>query len=72
MKLISFGYEKDFNLLPQFPVFIKPNTQKSLALYQLEAVPVSIKNNSVEADYYTMGACQQGLFGCDRTKIIFL
>ena len=43
MKLVSFGYDKDFNLLLQFPVFTEPYTQKPLALHQLETVPVAIK-----------------------------
>ena len=34
MKLISFGYDKDFNLILQFQVFIEPHPQKPLALYQ--------------------------------------
>ena len=31
MKLITFCYVKDFNILLQFPEFTEPYTQKSLA-----------------------------------------
>ena len=47
MKLISLGYDKDFNLLLQFPEFIEPYTQKPLALYQLKTIPVPIKNKNM-------------------------
>ena len=40
MKLVSFGIEKDKNLIIQFPVFTQPYIQKQLILYQMETVPV--------------------------------
>ena len=46
MKLSSFVYDKDFNLLLQFPVFMEPYTQKPVALYQLETAPFPIKDNN--------------------------
>ena len=39
MKQVSFDYDKDFNMLLQFPVFIEPYTLKPLGLYHLEIVP---------------------------------
>ena len=42
MELISFGYNRDFNVLLQFPVYVKLYTQKPLALYQIGTVPVPI------------------------------
>ena len=39
MKLLTFGIDKDRNLM-QFPVFIQPYTQQPLLLYQMETVPV--------------------------------
>ena len=53
MKLISFGYDKDFNLLLKFPVFTEPYTHEPLALYQLEKVPVLIKDYNTKANSYT-------------------
>ena len=40
MQLVTFGIDSDMNLVIQFPVFIKPYTQKPLILYQLETIPV--------------------------------
>ena len=42
MQLVTFGIDKDMNLIIQFPVFIQPYTQKPLILYQLETVPVPV------------------------------
>ena len=53
MKLITFGIDKDMNLVTQFPVFIQPYTQKPLILYQLETVPVPILDRNNEAQSYT-------------------
>ena len=36
MQLVTFGIDKDKNLIIQFPVFIQPYTQQPLILYQLE------------------------------------
>ena len=55
MKLVSFSYNKDFNLLFQFPIYIEPYTQKPLVLYQLESVPVPIKDNT-ETNLYTLNS----------------
>ena len=44
MQLVTFGIDKDKNLIIQFPVFIQPYTQQPLILYQIETVPVPIKN----------------------------
>ena len=41
MQLVTFGIDRDENLIIQFPVFIQPYTQP-LILYQLETVPVPI------------------------------
>ena len=42
MQLVTFGIDKDKNLIVQFPVFIQPYTQQPLVLCQLETVPVPI------------------------------
>ena len=52
MQLITFGIDKDMNLVIQFPVFIQPYTQKPLVLYQLETVPVPILDRKNEAQSY--------------------
>ena len=52
MQVITFGIDKDMNLVIQFPVFIQPYTQKPLVLYQLETVPVPILDRNNEAQSY--------------------
>ena len=53
MKLVTFGVDKDRNLIIQFPVFIKPYTQQPLILYQLETVPVPIIDQNTQTQSYT-------------------
>ena len=52
MQLVTFGIDKDMNLIIQFPVFIQPYTQKPLILYQLETVPVPILDKNTKAQSY--------------------
>ena len=53
MKLVMFGIDQDRNLIIQFPVFVQPNTQEPLTLYQIETVPVLILDMNKRADSYT-------------------
>ena len=53
MQLVTFGMDKDKNLIIQFPVFIQPYTQQPLILYQLETVPVPIIDQNMQAQSYT-------------------
>ena len=53
MQLVTFGIDKDMNLVIQFLVFIQLYTQKPLILYQLETVPVPILDTNTEAQSYT-------------------
>ena len=53
MQLVTFGIDRDKNLIIQFPVFIQPYTQQSLILYQLETVLVPIIDQNTQADLYT-------------------
>ena len=52
IQLVTFGINKDKNLIIQFPVFIQPYTQQPLILYQLETVPVPIigQNTQVQSN----------------------
>ena len=52
MQLVTFGVDKDMNLVIQFPIFIQPYTQKPLILYQLETVPVPILDRNTKAQSY--------------------
>ena len=53
MQLVTFGIDKDMNLVIQFPVFIQPYTQKPLILYQLETVPFPVLDRNTKAHPYT-------------------
>ena len=53
MQLVTFGINKDKNLIIQFPVFIQPYTQQPLILYQLETVPVPIIDQNTQVQSYT-------------------
>ena len=61
MQLVTFGIDRDTNLVIQFPVFIQQYIQKPLILYQLETVPVPMLDTNTEAQSYTHPACQQTL-----------
>ena len=53
MHLVTFGIEREMNLVIQFLVFIQPYIQKPLTLYQLETVPVPILDTNKDAQSYT-------------------
>ena len=53
MKLVTFGIDRDRNLIVQFPVFIQQFTQQLLILYQIDMVPVPIIDQNTQAHSYT-------------------
>ena len=53
MQLVTFGIDREMNLVIKFPVFIQPCIQRPLILYQLETVPVPIPDTNMEAQSYT-------------------
>ena len=53
MPLVTFGVDKNMNLVIQFPIFIQPYIQEPLLLYQIETVPVPILDTNTEANSYT-------------------
>ena len=53
MKLVTFGIDKNWNLIIQFPIFVQPYTQQPLILYQLETVPVPIVDEKSNMQLYT-------------------
>ena len=52
-KLVTFGINKERNLIIQFPVFIEPHTQLPLILYHIEIVLVPIIDQNSHAQPYT-------------------
>ena len=53
MPLVTFGVDRNMNLVIQFPIFIQPYIQELLLLYQIETVPVPILDTNTEANSYT-------------------
>ena len=53
MKLVTFGIDKERNLIIQPPVFIQPYMQQPLILYQIETVPVPNIDQNTQAHSYT-------------------
>ena len=53
MKLVTFGIDRDQNLIIKFPIFVQPYTQQLLILYQLETIPVPIVDENLNAQSYT-------------------
>ena len=52
MKLVTFGIDKNRNLIIQFSVFIQPYTHQPLILYQIETVPIPIIDQNKQAQSY--------------------
>ena len=52
MKLVTFGIDDRRNLIVQFPVFVHPQGQQHLILYQLETVPVPTVDKNEQAQSY--------------------
>ena len=53
MQLVTFGIDREMNLVIQLLVFTQPCIQKPFILYQLETVPVPILDTKREAQSYT-------------------
>ena len=54
MQLVTFGIDKDRNLIIQLPIFVQQYTQQPLILHQLETVPVPIIDQNDKAQSYTI------------------
>ena len=52
LQLVTFGIDKDKNLIVQFPVFIQPYTKQPLILYQIETVLVPVIYQNTHAQSY--------------------
>ena len=69
MKLISFGIDRNRNLIIQFPIFMQSYTQQPLILYQLETVPVPIVDKNTKADSFTQLPDQETLLSFEYRNI---
>ena len=72
VQLVTFGINRDMNIVIQFPVFIQPYTQKPLILYQLETVPVPILDKNIETQCYTHLKVNKPYLDSCRFLILFL
>ena len=52
MPLITFGIDKNMNLIIQFPIFVQPYSQKPLILYEVETIPIPILDQNIKAQSY--------------------
>ena len=53
MKLVTSGNDDQRNLIVQFSVFVHPQGQQHLILYQLETVPVPTVDKNEQAVIHT-------------------
>ena len=53
MQLVTFGIDKDKNLIVQFPIFIQPYIKQPLVLYQSETVTVPTLGQDDKVQSYT-------------------
>ena len=72
MPLITFGIDKDMNLIIQFPIFVQPYTQNPFILYQLETVPFSILDQNIKAQSYTPLQIKKPYIGLNSETYISL
>ena len=71
MPLITFGIDKDMNLIIQFLVFVQPYTQKPLILYQLETVPIPILDKNTKAQSCTHLQIRKPYFALNSETYFF-
>ena len=72
MQLVTFGVDKDINLIIQFPVFMQPHTQQPLILYQLETVPVPIIDQNTHVHSYTQLQIKKAYIALNPETYIFI
>ena len=53
MKLVTFGINKERNIIVQFLVFVQPYTQQQLILYQIEMVTVPVIGQNKQVHFCT-------------------
>ena len=54
MNLVTFGIDKEKNLIIQFPIFVQPYTQTKLTLNKIETVSIPILDTNDKAQSYTL------------------
>ena len=72
MQFVTFGIDREINLVIQFPVFIQPYMQKPFNLFQLETMPVPILDTNAEAQSYTRLCVNKPYIALNSEKYIAL
>ena len=72
MKLVTFGIEKQKNLIIQFPIFVQPYTQTKLTLYQIETVLMHILDANDKAQSYTQLKVEKPYIAVNKETYISL
>ena len=72
MKLVMFGIDNQRNLIIQFIIFVQPDTQTRLTLYQIEIVPVPIFDSNYQAQSYTQLKIDKLYIALNEETNIFL
>ena len=72
MKLVTFGIDNQRNLIIQLPVFVHPQGQQHMILYQLETIPVPIVDKNEQAQSYTQLQTKKPYITLNSETYIFL
>ena len=72
MKLATFSLDKYFNLIVTFPIFIVPYNHQPLSLYEIETVPIPIKDQDQEASSFSELMVQKPYFVASDSSYIQL
>ena len=72
MKIVTFGIDKQKNLIIQFPIFVQPYTQSKLTLYQMETVAVPILDANDKTQSYTQLKVEKPYIAVNKETYISL
>ena len=72
MKIVTFGIDKQKNLIIQFPIFVQPYTQSKLTLYQMETVAVPILDANDKSQSYTQLKVEKPYIAVNKETYISL
>ena len=71
-KLVTFGIDDWRNLIIQFPIFVHPQGQQHLILYQLETVPVPVVDKNEQAQSCTQLQTKKSYLALNSETYILL
>ena len=71
MQLVTFGIDKEKNLIVQFSIFIQPYNQQPLIIYQLETVQVPILDQNYKSTFLHTFTNQKAI-QCTEFRNVYL